>query len=282
MIHKLKKLVLDGQLGMMIWKAQFSDKLFQSVQELCLKLDGSVDFMHIGLLLYNDRFPNLQELKLSGWVKNELIFSRRDDIAPFKTLVLHDFGNLKHVWSEGSQLVHQHLQTLIVTFCADLINLGPRPSFISFTNLTDIRVTFCQKLISLMTSTTSRSLVQLTRLEISFCSQIVEIITKQQGEGEGENEVEKEIVFEKLKSLTLESLTSLRSFCSHNYSFRFPSLEKLVIQDCQRMSMFSPEDIHAPLLKCMTFDDQKDEKLLENNLNKTIQLLPTRVRTITL
>ena len=126
-----------------------------------------------------------------------------------------------------------------------------------------------------MTSSTSRSLVQLTRLEIRHCERIEEIITKQ--EGEGEDDVEKEIVFQKLRYLKLQRLKSLRSFCSHCYTLVFPSLQEVTIQQCDRMSMFCPGDIHTPLLKGVAFEEKEeqkeDEKLWDTNLNKTVQLL---------
>ncbi|KAF7808368.1 putative disease resistance protein [Senna tora] len=74
--------------------------------------------------------------------------------------------------------------------------------------------------------------------------------------------------------MKLENLSSLKSFCSYNYTFMFPSLDKLLIMYCRRMSMFCAGDIHAPLLKGMRWGNH--EKLLETNLNKTTQLLFTQ------
>jgi len=57
----------------------------------------------------------------------------------------------------------------------------------------------------------------------------------------------------------------------------FPSLQEVTIQQCDRMSMFCPGDIHTPLLKGVAFEEKEeqkeDEKLWDTNLNKTVQLL---------
>ncbi|KAF7840438.1 putative disease resistance protein [Senna tora] len=226
------------------------------------------------LFFYEKVIPNLKMLRISG--KQLAAAIVRNDQLDFahtflqlKELTLSGVSN--EIFSEPLKddcfQILPNLESLYVSHCDDLIKLGP--SFISFKNVTNINVSNCHGLTSLLTSSTVTSLVQLTRLTISWCDKIEEIITK-----EGDDEVDKEIIyFKKLRSLKLEGLSRLKSFCSHNYTFMFPLLDKVIIRS-SRLRMFCAGDVHTPLLKGVDYGLQTKE-LWENNLNKTILLFLT-------
>lgn len=184
-------------------------------------------------------------------------------VAPLRKLTF-DLKRAKHIWDEHShQDILRRFEFLDVAFCDDLINLGP--SFISLQNLTDICVYSCKELINLLTSSTARGLVQLSRLRVTYCEQIEEIITSPRVD------IENVIVFKRLRHLELQYLPSLKSFCSHHYTFLFPSLEKVIIIECRRLSMFCPGVlIYTPLLRGLEVATNKI--LWEINLDKTIRL----------
>ncbi|TXG66092.1 hypothetical protein EZV62_007367 [Acer yangbiense] len=56
------------------------------------------------------------------------------------------------------------------------------------------------------------------------------------------------IIFSKLKTLILSSLSSLTNFCVENYTFEFPALEELEVVDCNKMEIFCPGIISTPKL----------------------------------
>ena len=87
----------------------------------------------------------------------------------------------------------------------------------------------------------------------------------------GEKDVEKEIVFRKLKILKLDRLSSCKSFCCHNYNLKFPLLDEVNIRGCPKLKVFYPGDLTTPLLKGVEVEDS--ETYWQSNLNRTIQQL---------
>ncbi|KAH9686749.1 hypothetical protein KPL70_014489 [Citrus sinensis] len=87
--------------------------------------------------------------------------------------------------------------------------------------------------------------------------------------------VEKEeIVFSKLKALILCDLESLTSFCSANYTFRFPSLEYLEVIGCPKMKIFTTgESITPPRVNVQYGETSNQRRWANNDLNQTIQQL---------
>ncbi|MBA0634273.1 hypothetical protein Godav_025550, partial [Gossypium davidsonii] len=63
-----------------------------------------------------------------------------------------------------------------------------------------------------------------------------------------ENDTSYEIVFRALKHLELHCLQSLTSFCSGNYTLRFPSLEELTLSLCPKMKNFNQGELITPKL----------------------------------
>lgn len=110
---------------------------------------------------------------------------------------------------------------------------GMGPSIFSQTIVTHLDVKLCYQLTALLTSSAARSLVHLTCLTIDWCYQIEEIITKEVGEDDQDHE----IIFSKLQHLELINCPRLKSFCGHNYTFKFPLLENVTIRDCPHLTM---------------------------------------------
>ncbi|KAH9686702.1 hypothetical protein KPL70_014464 [Citrus sinensis] len=87
--------------------------------------------------------------------------------------------------------------------------------------------------------------------------------------------VEKEeIVFRKLKTLDLVDLDSLTSFCSANYTFKFPSLQDLYVIGCPKMKIFTTGESITPPRVNVYYGETADQRRWANNdLNTTIQQL---------
>ena len=79
-------------------------------------------------------------------------------------------------------------------------------------------------LINLFTSSTAKSMVQLKKMSVSECERIAEIVVCKGGEA---SEV---ITFAQLTYLKLDCLPKLTSFCSGSHSFKFPSLEEVIVR----------------------------------------------------
>ncbi|KAK3200436.1 hypothetical protein Dsin_023851 [Dipteronia sinensis] len=241
----LEKLKLRGE-AIKILQSQFSEQLFCNLKFLEVYNDKSVIFP----ICILQRLRHMKDLRLQYSSYKE-IFSYDED----KTHVVID---------SRLDMVLQKLECLMVYYCVNLIQVVP--SSASFQNLTFFRVWSCNGLKNMMTSSTAKSLVQLREMEIEYCKSMIEVVAK-----EGDV-TEDEIVFGKLRTLTLADLPSLSCFCSGNYSFELPSLEQLTVKGCPEMKYFSSRDVTTPILQKVKRDwSDGREYTLEGDLNTTIQ-----------
>ncbi|CAK7340801.1 unnamed protein product [Dovyalis caffra] len=190
----------------------------------------------------------------------------------FTNLVIDSVNDIRHLWEENHVVLPllQNLKTLQVNFCQSLVNLAP--SSASFQNLSTLEVHSCDGLLNLITSSTAKSLVQLVKLRIRYCENVTEIVAEQ------EDETNNEIVFSKLEYLELVALESLTSFCSGNYTFKFPSLKEMVVQNCPKMRFFSPGAVSTPKLQGVVWQRYpKNERRWQGDLNSTIRQLYTEM-----
>ncbi|KAL5751620.1 hypothetical protein ACOSQ2_022127 [Xanthoceras sorbifolium] len=159
-------------------------------------------------------------------------------------------NHIKMVW-QSLFSVHlfpklQFLEILEVESCRSLIVLMP-PSA-CFENLKILKVAHCNRLLSLVAASTTKSLVRLEQMSIQYCQEMKEIIVNEGDVMEGE------IVFWSLKSLKLEGLTNLTSFCSGSYTFNFALLKKLTTERCPKMKLFSSGVLSTPNLQQISQD----------------------------
>ncbi|RZC01726.1 putative disease resistance protein [Glycine soja] len=214
------------------------------------------------------RMPNLEKLHLpvAKHLLNESSESRLGTVLQLKELFL-SWSEIKDIGLEREPVL-QRLELLSLYKCSLLRNLAP-PS-ISLAYLTNLNVEDCLGLRNLMTSSTAKSLVQLKSMTISGCDELEEIVTN-----EG-NEEEEQIVFGKLIVIGLVLLKKLKSFCSYkNCEFKFPSLEVLIVSECQMMQTFTEGGARAPKLQNIVtaYEVGKEEAKWqwEGDLNATIQ-----------
>ncbi|KAE8725173.1 hypothetical protein F3Y22_tig00009009pilonHSYRG00189 [Hibiscus syriacus] len=190
--------------------------------------------------------PNLQTLEI-GWSDfKEMVFQSEEGgeekpalllLSQITELWLSDLPELMHLWKEKE----------------------------GFPNLRILHG--CDGIKKLITHPTAKSLVQLKEMSISFCKNIEEII---QGRDDDD-----EISFSQLNRLKLKGLPKIESFCSSgNYTFSFPSLEDLVVDNCPKMMMFSQGHSNTPMLNKVQLQKWGGEEVhLEGSLNSTIQQL---------
>ncbi|KAL9450775.1 hypothetical protein AB3S75_012500 [Citrus x aurantiifolia] len=160
--------------------------------------------------------------------------------------------------------VTNNLVILRVKWCDRLVDLVP-PST-SFQNLTNLVVSRCKRLKIVLTSSIAKTLVRLRYMEIQSCEEITEIVLVD--DVVAKDEV---ITFRELKELKLLDLKSLTSFCSGNCAFKFPSLERLVVDDCPDMKIFSEGKLSTPKLHEVAQRWGEARWAWKGDLNTTIQ-----------
>ncbi|XP_070661235.1 putative disease resistance protein At4g19050 [Malus domestica] len=149
-----------------------------------------------------------------------------------KTLWLIDMPELIHLGMENSQAggpVFPNLEVLSVNKCGILENLAS--TLISFRNLTVLTIWSCHGLQYLIPYSVAKNLQQLQNLEVESCQRMVEIVASK------EDDPENEIAFSCLQHLKLSGLPSLQGFCTGNCIFKVPSLENLIVEDCQLIDL---------------------------------------------
>ncbi|GKV51725.1 hypothetical protein SLEP1_g58354 [Rubroshorea leprosula] len=186
---------------------------------------------------------------------------------PFRKLKLDTLPDLKYIWSQGSasDLLAQNVESLKVLGCDNSISLSE--STPSFQNLTTLLVERCQGLRNLFSFATAQSLVQLQRITVENCHSLIEIVG---GEGDGLY-LEDVIVFSKLKVLKLKCLTRLASFCSANFTFKFPLLEEVMVaHQCANFETFCHGVVRTPSLQRIQLTQEDDVGRPAVELNDTI------------
>ncbi|KAH9686643.1 putative disease resistance protein [Citrus sinensis] len=246
-VPNLKELSISGKDVKMILQADFPQHLFGSLRELEIVGDDSACFPIWNVL---ERFHNLEILSLLFFPSHEELFSMEGclekhvgKLAMIKELQLYRHYHLKQLCKQDSKLgpIFQYLEILRVNYCQSLLILLPSSS-VSFGNLTKLVAFGCKGLIHLVTSSTAKTLVRLVAIEMYGCRAMTEVVINDKDGVEKE-----EIVFRKLKTLDLLDLDSLTSFCSANYTFKFPSLQDLWVIGCPKMKIFTTGESITPL-----------------------------------
>ncbi|MFS8006190.1 hypothetical protein Hanom_Chr14g01246321 [Helianthus anomalus] len=125
----------------------------------------------------------------------------------------------------------------------------PRPENINYVprlvNLKKLVIKSCNLLKHVFTFSTLGSLKQLEELMINKCK-AMEVIVKK------ENEEQRNVVdFPRLKSLELEDLPNLNGFFLGMNDFKWPLLEKVMIRNCPKMTVFTSGQSTAKKLEYM-------------------------------
>ncbi|KAB2612301.1 disease resistance protein [Pyrus ussuriensis x Pyrus communis] len=185
-------------------------------------------------------FENLQNTELlhvlsAPWKELHEV----ETLSRVKVLWLIDMPELIHLGMENSQLggpFFPNLEFLGLEKCGRLENLTS--SLISFRNLTILRIRSCHELQYLIPYSVGKNLPQLHVLDVGYCERMVEIVASNGVDSEIE------ITFSCLRHLELSDLPSLQGFCTGNCIFKVPSLETLIVKNCQLIELkISPDGL---------------------------------------
>ncbi|KAK8514666.1 hypothetical protein V6N12_057563 [Hibiscus sabdariffa] len=229
------------------------------------------EFILIGFL---QRFYNLETLEVVGSCNFKELSPHKGDagedkdtittLPKLKKLKLDYVNNTRLLWTQEDH-IFASLESLEVWQCHSLINLGSY--FSTLQNLTTLDVWKCKEMRELITSCKAQSLVCLVTLRIEECETMKEVVAS-----EGD-ETTYEIVFEKLKCLELHCLPSLKSFCSGNHTFRFPSLEQVILSKCPKMNNFYLGVLSTPKLQKVQLTKTDFKGRWAGDLNATVEQL---------
>ncbi|XP_065853539.1 uncharacterized protein [Euphorbia lathyris] len=267
-ILKLEHLSLREKDAKIIIADQYPADLFQKLKSIQLNCfhDESTAFPYDLL----QAFRNIEKLVV-GCSQFKVLFPDEGlvhedklewTLSQLRYLELDLLPDLKHIWKQHPQLdkVLQILESLIVQQCDSLTNLAP--SSASFRSLRTLDVMNCNGLLSLMTSSTAKTLVQLTRMSIKECNTLTELVAN-----EGEESKQEIIIFSKLETLGLHCLPSLVTFCSAEYTLKFPSLVEITVRQCPKMQVFSNGVLFAPKLQAWQGTEEDKEAILVSPYN---------------
>lgn len=204
---------------------------------------------------------NLEVLEIQSCNRLRNLFqpSMALSLSKLEYFKILDCTELEQIVADEDELEHE------------LSNIQVEKPFLALPKLKVLKVKGCKKLKSLFSVSTAQSLLQLKQVKVSGCKELKEIVSCKEGELSG---VDK-IVLPQLSSLKLKSLPVLESFCMGNIPFEWPSLEKMVLKKCPKMTTFAvaASDVvnHTPKLKKIRVDG----KMIDNHtdLNMVINHL---------
>ncbi|MBA0619452.1 hypothetical protein Godav_028626 [Gossypium davidsonii] len=235
----------------MITGGQFTIDLLSHIKvlEITKYLNDSTVFSFHFL----QRFSNLEKIEVVDCNFKELspyegdVGEERDVtmlLPRISQLTLKGVDKMTHLWKQGSPLHHicANLETLEVYMCGSLTNITRASS--SLRNLTTLEVWYCKEMVELITSSKAQCLEQLVTLKIDGCRMMREVIAS-----DGDETTYDEIIFKELKYSELYDLQNLKSFCSGNYTLKFPSLDELYVSKCPAMENFGNGGLSTPKLQ---------------------------------
>ncbi|KAI4354265.1 hypothetical protein L6164_003144 [Bauhinia variegata] len=271
-IPMLRELKLDCYKNMMAWIQRYlPDICWNELKILKLKF-----FHDVPLWTFIQSMYALETLHVKCGSLEEIFPHEREviDITQhgrgihIKTLTIDRLSKLKHICGEGNEPnpILERLEELYISKCSGLSNLVP--SSIKFNHLASIAVFGCNGILHLISSFTAKSLSRLTTMQIRQCKMIKEIVAGKV--------TDDEITFSKLKTLTVDNLPRLESFCPLNCVFNFPALENVVIAECPKLKLFSKQAPITTNLRSVKHGIWRGVKSYwEDDLNSTVQKLYT-------
>ncbi|XP_050242395.1 probable disease resistance protein At4g27220 [Quercus robur] len=170
---------------------------------------------------------NLESIKLWRCDSLEVIFQLEELNAEeshvasvldqLRELDLSDLPKLKHIWMKGPERIT------------------------GFGNLRFLAVWTCNSLTYLLSPSIAKLLVMLEDIKVINCEKIEEILERAR-----EEEEEKKISFNKVKSILFKDLPKLKYFCNKVNAFEQPSLKERTVIRCPALSTFVPSDLNTP------------------------------------
>ena len=148
------------------------------------------------------------------------------------------------------------------------MRLDPLIDVFLFPNLRSLFIKGCNKICILFSPSSLRSLKCLEMLDLQDCENIEEIVSQEDIEASADK-----IMLLKLQHLLLQGLPNIKAFSQGPNDFDFPSLQKVGIEDCPSMEMFSRGSLNTPQLEDfkMKIEAHVSNYIHKGDLNATIK-----------
>ncbi|KAH7842841.1 hypothetical protein Vadar_009699 [Vaccinium darrowii] len=130
-----------------------------------------------------------------------------------------------------------------------------------------LTIKHCPLLANLFAASIAKALGGLKVFYLSSCSTMEAVIATDEGHRDVLDD-DREIVFPKLEWLILKDLSNLKSFCTSNHNFNFPSLKRLVLKRCPKVQAFTSGSVRTPQILLST---RGNECLQIKDLNKHLE-----------
>ncbi|MED6178774.1 hypothetical protein PIB30_110842, partial [Stylosanthes scabra] len=273
----LKFLALCKEEIMMMLNGQFHVNGLSKLEALRLQCfhDDSDTFPYELL----QQLPTIEKLGVSCSSFKEIFCNKSPSMACVEEIVPHvkclqlstlfqlNSIGLEHSWMDH---ISENLEKLQIDQCHCLRNIVA--SRVSFSSLIELNISECNGLVNLFTPSTSRTLHQLNNMSIKTCESLEEIVSEEEVEELSKFD-EEEIIFKKLKTLSLQSLPNLGRFYNGNIALKFPSLAQLLLIDCNKMENFSAGKVTVNRWTEIQFKEGewKQALLLEDDLNCVVR-----------
>ncbi|XP_027334921.1 probable disease resistance protein At4g27220 [Abrus precatorius] len=238
-----------------IWPSHLPENSFGKLKKMEIASCNSI--LNVFPCHVLDKLQSLESLNLWDCIALEAVYEIDDmntsdqsqggiDI-PLRTLSLDNLPKLKQLWNKDPQ------------------------GNMRFQKLFMVKATKCESLKHIFPLSVAKDLVQLQFLEIGDCGVEEIIVNGQEG-----MEFALGLVFPKLISIKFFNLPKLRCFCTGNYNFRFPFLNKIYVVECPAMETFSEGILRASILRKIYLTQEGDQWSWEDDLNTTIRKLFNR------
>lgn len=183
--------------------------------------------------MYEENFNDLKSITLRGCHNVSCL------VKTMEQDTMQIFGE-----SETKEKFFAQMEEIILVDlqCLELLWDCPH-QYISFGNLQIIKIKGCPSLVSLIPVAVAQGLVNLSEIEIQDCDNLVVVISasdEHKNDGEIEQiegtEIDVEIVFSCLTSISLSGLSGLESFYSGHSTIKYPSLKFIKVEGCVSMT----------------------------------------------
>ena len=265
----MKNLALNWKDASVLWswllERQSTDQGLERLNELSLIFDDDVNEKSTLPFEIFEKTPNLETIGIASFRSLEAFPSQNLEIGNrvpgnLKRLFLFALFELHSIGRPGYL---SQLQLLHVYGCPRLTTLVVQ----SCSNLKVLDIQECHELQFLFTSSVAKMLTHLEEMYIEDCESMKEIVRKEQDDETTTGEIN----FERLESISLQSLSSLEYFYSGNATLQLPSLIQVDIADCPKMRIFSQGLINAESFRGI--NRSHDDLVFHNDLNAAIELL---------
>ncbi|XP_015948352.3 uncharacterized protein LOC107473323 isoform X1 [Arachis duranensis] len=216
------------------WLQQSEDLELKYLRGLMLTFDDDVnnEYSTLQCEILGRRTPKLERMGIMNSTSLRKILFPSQNHKFLEHLDYMGLESLLELSSIGGLEYLSKLQKFGVFQCPLLRTIEQYPP-----SMKKLNVAGCHGLQCLFTSSAAKSLKHLEELYVYDCKSLKDIVRKEQGD----ETATEEIIFQQLKSISLQYLECLECFYQGNAALKLPSLAQAKIWKCPKMIIFSQQ-----------------------------------------